>query len=79
MIKALKRETTIAKRFPAALSLPSSALSRSLDGYFKSVSQPAHSHSCHPERSEGPMHFAGSVKGMGPSLRSEFVTFFNSG
>jgi len=25
------------------------------------------------------MHFAGSVKGMGPSLRSEFVTFFNSG
>jgi len=40
VIKALKRETTIAKYFPLAVSLPSSALSRRLDGAFKFYSCP---------------------------------------
>jgi len=35
VIKALNLDTTIANRFPVALSLPSIALSRRLDGAFK--------------------------------------------
>src|SRR4029077_12439577 len=35
VINALKRATTIPKRFPEACSLPSSAFGRSLDGDFK--------------------------------------------